>query len=171
MKNAHRVAVGNSVDNLKEHEADKLVVADVTLAFCDHGKQVAARAVVENNENVPVLLDDLVHASNAGVAGSELVQGDLSALKVALALVQTLPGETLDSDVLLRAGGVSCASTSVNAKIHNTVGPDAEDGDQLPSPVVDDLTDEVPSGGREVVRHSVALASKRRLQQRRNSLA
>jgi hypothetical protein len=147
------MAVGNGVDNLEEDGTNELVVANVPLALRDHGEQVTARAVVENDKDVLVFLNNLVDAGNVVVAGCELVESNLATLKVALPPVKTCARETLDSCVVVRSPWVAGAGTNIDSKIHNAVCSIAEDGGQFPSPVVDNPPSEIASSSGKVFGH------------------
>jgi len=55
------------------------------LSLSDHSKQIAFIAKVHDDEYVVAFFDDLVQRYDIGMPGCELVKGDFSSLKVALA--------------------------------------------------------------------------------------
>ena len=77
------------------------------------------------------------------------MQGDLSALKVSLARVETSTEKGFNGEI------DGFGSVQVDGEVDDAVGAKAEDGEQLEATIVDTVSDKITAGGSEgVVGHA-----------------
>lgn len=68
-----------------------------TLLLGDHGEEVTLVSVVHHHVDAVGLLNEAVHMNNRRMAASAAVEADLSQLETALAVVDAVSAELLDS--------------------------------------------------------------------------
>lgn len=107
------------------------------LLFRNHREQVALLAVVHDDKHKVAFGKDAIHSDDGWVAGRELMQRNLSSLKMSLPRVQPSLIQALYGAV--HGDGVA----RVNCKVDDTVGTGADDGNQFQAALVDDGADEV----------------------------
>lgn len=134
----------HGVQDLDEDALDESVVLAEGLALHDHAVQIATRAVVQHEEDEPVIFDNVVESENAGMVRHNLVCDDLAALALPHESSTVSLGKDFDSIFLW--GGLgrrpSAAHLLVNSKIDDAVTTLAKNPDQLQTTSVYYLTNE-----------------------------
>ena len=151
MKDAHRVTVLDSVDNLEENLLDQGVVSEILqgvsevrqaapcthpLLLCDHAKQIPFVAKVHDDKDVVSLFDNLVQCHDIGVSRSELMQGDLSTLEMPLPRVKSSAKQALDCEV------DGFRRMQVDGEVYDAIGSKTKNREEFQSTIVQGVSDE-----------------------------
>lgn len=118
MVNVLGVAVFHSVKQLQEYSASRLVISDIVAFFCDFGKEISFRAVLQQDEDAVFAGDDIVHGQDIWVQAGVVMQLDLPGLEFLLSWIKSSPVEGLHSEILARyqVFGLVDSAISSNSK-------------------------------------------------------
>jgi len=138
------MTVLDRIDDLDEHRADELVVAEVALALGDHAEQVAVGAEGKHDVDARRRLDHVVQRDDVGMRRGERMQGDLAALERALTTIEADLVEALDGEPRRRpADRSSPRRIHQLGLVHDAVRAETDDRDEFEPTVVNPMADEV----------------------------